>query len=439
MDNYISKWSTASDAVKSQITIDIAQKIRTGVDLPKFRSLLGVELVDQVQRGVLSNDQLKTAIENTIPKITLSAGNKSLIDNVIDYSDEGAFSLLLSVYSTSGLETVAVIQYMNESLDIPAGFVDYGKLLKKDPADGIKDIENLENFKGDISQIETYIYSANIASKEKLKEKLKAVSAKKAASGAVITVDEPDETDMNNWLTTVDINTVSLTTATVVGFPERIDIDDTGVRALYLAVLFVSPGILNSLLFKNVYVSNTSGEEAVSGKTIFRVKNEFKDLLDRGQGGPVLLNSLSTLFVLVAHKLLGYYKDDLFSSHDHEDSRLFTLDMVLNAIGIGIYINGQVVGDESNMMTETIKIDDVTQTITVNKPTFYGIFRDSSNDVFVEEKVCAARFLYYYDDLGYLDSSRDMNSADFWESVWKQDIQANEFGNRKIVNLAKYI
>jgi hypothetical protein len=433
MTTYLSSWRNASDDVKLAAADDIV----SGVDTTPIDSFVGIDILDSARNGSLGSLGLRDEINRVASISNITTSTENVVLYAISTNDDSSFSSLAAVYRNTYSERVGISIHLNEWLDVPAYVVDYEKLFKMDIDDVLEILKEIRAAGGDESKVDKVIYVKNVASKEKLNKLL--VSSRQRHQNATVTVTPPTQVDLDTWSNTAEITNVVFPNPAIMDIQERTTMDDTGIKSIYLAVLLVAPGLLNSLLLQSVYESGNGVNEVVSGSVITRVKNDLRDMIAEDVGGDALLDKLATLFVLVTHKYMGYNQESAFSPHDFTDTRLFSLDIILSSLNVGIMIDGELVGSADNVHTDMIKIDDVSNVLTVVKQPMYGIFPGANNEVYIHDKVVSTRFYEHYDNTGHVDHSRTQDTAAFWDTVMKKGDQAGEYGNATIVDQAKFL
>jgi hypothetical protein len=126
-----------------------------------------------------------------------------------------------------------------------------------------------------------------------------------------------------------------------------------------------------------------------------------------------IINEVATCLVLFSHVLLESVRD-VESTTTFKDSRMYVVDIMLSMFEIGVYINGQVVGDKSGMVDGRIDYDESTGDWDVRLSRHVPVKR-TSIESFYETKLVGPMYAYY--DLLGNESKLDHNTREFWERV----------------------
>jgi hypothetical protein len=214
-------------------------------------------------------------------------------------------------------------------------------------------------------------------------------------------------------------------------------IDDNGLKSLYWAVIIAIPGLMNDLLLDKKYDGgfSTATYEAVSGSNVKDSRTAlYEKMNDKSVDVGVFLNAISALFILTTHKLIGFHQDTLFSNHTYDDSRLYSLDVVLNYFGVGILVNDELVGSSRNVVRETIKVSGTK--IHITRQPFCFVDLGSYHEMFVHLKQLKTRFISHYDDTGHMSSTDGYHTREYWKRVISCAATAGEFGH---VEIERYV
>lgn len=219
-------------------------------------------------------------------------------------------------------------------------------------------------------------------------------------------------------------------------YDTEIEIDDNGIKSLFLAVLFVFPGLLNSLLLNKkfrVKIANSNGNiDSLNSSTIEKMVMDVKGLRFNDAGD--MLDTLASLFVATSYKLLVIEQNRLFSDKKFVESRLYILDMILLYFGVGLNIDGFIVGDEENVYNDRIKLEN--DKIIILRPTFekvrYGLF----NEYYELNKTQTGRFFHYYDTAGDWGKGHQAFEPEFWRDIMLYGVEVDSLG---IKPLKKFI
>jgi hypothetical protein len=130
-----------------------------------------------------------------------------------------------------------------------------------------------------------------------------------------------------------------------------IEIDDSGIKSLFLAVGMLYPTLLHTLMFR----SHTFNDDSfMSRDEIDMLKRDYiSSIRNSKTTNADVMNMVASALVLYSHKLLDGYRD-IESNSMFEDSRFYTLDMVLSMFEIGVMIGDVVVGDRENISSGRI-------------------------------------------------------------------------------------
>jgi hypothetical protein len=207
--------------------------------------------------------------------------------------------------------------------------------------------------------------------------------------------------------------------------------EDTGFKSLALAVMVVFPGLLNSLLLepkyhRNFFMNGHKILDVVSAKEISQLakKIERGDLKD----GKQITNAISALFISTCYKLLAMHRNSLFSYKRFTDSRLFLIDMVLIYFGVGIIIDGHVVGDETNIFSDKINLEN--GNIMIMRHPFPRAIKGLFQTYYTFNKIQTGRFYHYYDIRGKWGEGRNFFETKFWNSIISKNVRVGDMGQK---------
>ena len=214
---------------------------------------------------------------------------------------------------------------------------------------------------------------------------------------------------------------------------EEIVFNDVGLKSLALAVMVVFPGLLNSLLLKGEYHSNylTNGKkvsDSVRASDLTQMANKIRkgDLKD----GNELANALSGLFIASCYKLMASQQNFLFSDKGFAESRLFLIDMVLTYLGVGVTIDGHVVGDETNVFNDIIKLEN--NKVIIIRPPFPRARKGLLNRYYQFHKIQTGRFYNYYNIEGEWLLGHQFYETAFWNDIKYKNVLIGNTGQKNL-------
>ena len=219
---------------------------------------------------------------------------------------------------------------------------------------------------------------------------------------------------------------------------EQITFNDTGLKSLMLAVIVIFPGLLNSLLLKKEYHSNffINGKQVVDSVRGSDVLSTVQKIKGGTLGdGNELCNAISVLFVATCYKLLATHQNSLFSDKGFTESRLFLVDMVLTYFGVGVTIDGHVVGDETNLFNDIIKLEN--NTIIIIRPQFVRAKPGLLQSYYEFNKIQTGRFYHYYNNRGEWGKGHQFFETSFWKDIEFKNVLVGDMGQKNLKSFYK--
>lgn len=206
-------------------------------------------------------------------------------------------------------------------------------------------------------------------------------------------------------------------------------IDDTGIKSLFAAISLIAPSFINSVVFNTNEVSEPNDT--------FLTKNDAKSIKDEviksinGASVDDAFNSMSTALAVFTHKLLEDVRDGV-SEGSYDDTRMYALDIALTILEFGVVIKGQVIGDASNVMGGSIKMNPTEDTWLVNTVPVQTVL--PYTDKVVGDP---SRLLLKYENSGVFSPIVDYDLSDlvFWKRVIDTRLKVTASGEDLLINI----
>lgn len=398
---------------------------------------------EQVPSDILGEDGLKDMVKFGSDLVLYLKKTAEAVDEFNNGTDNDTTLILINSYyiipgtSEKIRETVAnfFVDSLNISDEIKAKIVPkelFGDDITnpKDVDDIYKDVKAIINASS-AKQVEAIAKQKNFSRDKFIKwQKLQNATRKAQALALPVNKSVANTDYLNVDPANVDDHSIEIQAIDFSpDYDTEIVFDDNGVKSLAMAILIVFPGLMNSLLLNRKFLIGMSDNFSIDGINISEMKRLQNKVINMDMNdGDEVIDVVSSLFLIASYKLLVLYQNDLFSDKVFNESRFYMFDMVLLYFGVGVRVDGFLIGDETNVYKDTIKLDG--GKITIKREEFTKVDRGRFNEYYEIRKIPTGRFYHYYDDKYEWGKGTQYFEKEFWKNVIRNKSGVNDCGHK---------
>ena len=404
--------------------------LRTG--LPS--DVLGADgLEKMVKDGVFFYNVLLDARSSAIEFVNRKDSEFTLASFMMSYNVPGTSESVREQMADYFVDQLGLTQEMKEKI-VPVEL--FGKDIDNPkPTEEItKEIKAILN-SADTAEVEALAKRKNFSSDKLIRLKKLGNATRKA----VAALDPTDKTVSNiPLLSSSDVYDIDMSVK--FGDPKydsEIILKDTGIKSLVMAILIVFPGLMNDLLLnEDFHISINTKNGVIDGLPLSQLKALYSQVFKLNMiDGDDVVDTLTSLFLAASYKLLAKYQNSLFSDKSFPESRFFMIDMILLFFGISVSVDGYILGDDSNLYPDIIKIRN--DRIIIKRKVFKRVKPGIFNEFYDINKTTSGRFYHYYDYQGKWGLGSQFWEVEFWRNIKENRITTKECGQKLLSHFLK--